>query len=308
MLTDRDSVVVGIHCWGLRFQLQLRSRIHLLFLRLFRSMLSQLCTVVLLLVLPGATCLDSMKRGLADIHPWVCDDFLAGAGNLSFAYNWNVLFHCDYLRQNKLFVPMIWGAGTLQMNLTNYSYFNAPALLGFNEPNHDSQSNMSPQESARLWPKVEHLAHKWNISRIGSPAAAPCGSGCNGGSPIEWFTHFFNNCTDCKVDFLATHYYGCEPGQLQSYLDSLKVFNRSIWLTEFNCGCNPAVPLKDQLRYMRQALTVLESDPAVERYSWFCGHNTFNPRAALFTTVPDGRGGTVVLPTELGQLYLSFSI
>ena len=63
---------------------------------------------------------------------------------------------------------------------------------------------------------------------------------------------FFGNCTDCKVDILATHYYGCDIRGLKwykwhqyslllkaprcnRYIDTCRKYGLPIWLTEFDC-------------------------------------------------------------------------
>lgn len=59
----------------------------------------------------------------------------------------------------------------------------------------------------------------------------------NGPSGIQWYKDFFwKACTDCKVDVLATHYYGTDPTDLINYLIELHdTFHLDIWLTEFAC-------------------------------------------------------------------------
>jgi hypothetical protein len=60
-------------------------------------------------------------------------------------------------------------------------------LLGFNEPNFASQSNMSPQEAAAAWKNVEaQLARHGLVGKIkvGTPSASPGGNM----APQEWYT------------------------------------------------------------------------------------------------------------------------
>src|SRR5258708_6890498 len=52
------------------------------------------------------------------------------------------------------FVPMIWGSGSLHSALPAGSKF----VLGFNEPNFKSQSNLTPAQAAADWPSVETAA------------------------------------------------------------------------------------------------------------------------------------------------------
>jgi hypothetical protein len=239
------------------------------------------------------------KRGLAEggEYDTNCIDFVAS--NLSWTYNWGMQPEapCTALGAAS-FVPMAWGKSSSSQT----PYANATTLLGFNEPN-VSQSNMSPAQAAALWPQLEAMATQYGF-QLGSPAAAPCGSGptsCNGGDSVPWFDAFFGNCTNCRVDFLATHYYGCETAGLSAYLDSLQKYKLPVWLTEFNCGGSPANASEAKhAAYMQVAIPLLESRSDVVRYSWMAGRNAHTPGSQLFQTV----GGNAV-PTALGHLYLT---
>ena len=264
--------------------------------------------MVVILAFTGApttvAAIPSPKRGLADTHVYACKNFAAAGDNLTWTYGWGPSTNCTEFIEDKLFVPMLWGKWSIGNFDRNTTYRNIPALLGFNEPNHKEQSNMSPLEAASLWSEVESIATLVNATLLGSPAAAPCGGGptkCNGGDAVPWFTAFFGNCTNCRVDFLATHFYGCTLKGLKEYLDSLKVFGLPIWLTEFNCGGGwNDFPVSKQKKWMEQSLPFLDSNPHVHRYSWMAGHAKNDPNADLFTWV-DG----VAMPTELGDVYLS---
>ena len=68
------------------------------------------------------------------------------------------------------FVPMIWGRGSVRRNGVETVKLQVPVtqaaeLLGFNEPDHPKQANMSASEAIDLWPALEESG-----LRLGSPA------------------------------------------------------------------------------------------------------------------------------------------
>lgn len=134
------------------------------------------------------------KRGLAESTSWgayICDD-LASA-RLSWHYSWSLqpgngscaaLAKSNYSfpsRNTTAYVAMAWGPRSVPVTGI---YPGAVALLGFNEPNLPSQSNMTPAAAAALWPSVQATAQQYGLL-LGSPAIVSCRSGCayvSGGS------------------------------------------------------------------------------------------------------------------------------
>lgn len=280
---------------------------------------------------------SAVKRGLADPLQYQCADWStavnytknisgsaggAAAPPFGFAYTWGSTTgtDCDFWSPAALpkdpatgvigFVPMLWSAHDVaRINDTALRRGYEPyALLGFNEPNHASQSNMSPAAAAAAWPHVEAVAAALNVTVLVSPAAAPCGSSnphiCPYGDVIPWFQQFRGNCSGCRIDAVATHFYGCHLDELTTLLTALHgVFdNAPVWLTEFNCGGGTSdVPVPHQLAWMGQAVAWLEATPWVHHYSWMAGRDGHDLPAALFVQAADGS----VSPTALGKYYLS---
>eukprot|EP00475_Leptophrys_vorax_P038105 TRINITY_DN665_c0_g4_i1.p1 TRINITY_DN665_c0_g4~~TRINITY_DN665_c0_g4_i1.p1 ORF type:complete len:271 (-),score=62.82 TRINITY_DN665_c0_g4_i1:332-1144(-) len=228
--------------------------------------------------------------------------------HLSWYYNWgtraaNTTSECAQALGHE-FVPMQWSKWSinqLEQNIPAHS----TALLGFNEPNHLEQANLTPKEAASLWPTVEAAASKFNL-RLGSPAAANCGgTSCITHSPTDWWDQWLGNCTagksPCKFDFLAVHYYSCNVDAFKSFLDECWTkYNRPIWVTEFCCPL-PNGPLSAQESFMKRSLTMLEAHPHVERYAWFSTRTSgwLGTEASLLNA--DGT------PTEIGKLYDTFA-
>lgn len=159
---------------------------------------------------------------------------------------------------NYNYVPMVWGHWrTTVINLPDDSRY----VLGFNEPNHRKQSNMSPEAAAAAWKEVEKHA---DDKKLVSPSAAACGSKCRT-KEIEWFDKFFELCKGCRVDYLATHTYWCNAKKVMRYLKGLyERYGRKIWLTEF--ACSKTTYEMEQLDFMQQLLPELEAADYIFRY------------------------------------------
>jgi hypothetical protein len=156
---------------------------------------------------------------------------------------------------------MIWGRWTVR----NVSIPDQAAyLLGFNEPNHFEQSNLTALEAANYWPDIEKLA---NGRLLVSPAAAQCGGPKCHGNTTQWFDKFFMYCRGCRVDYLATHYYSCNVDDTMAFLKNLfERYGKKIWLTEF--ACPYAVSPAKELKFMKELLPKLEAAPFIFRYCY----------------------------------------
>jgi len=204
---------------------------------------------------------QASKKGVC-IAPeyFQCND-VASLNGVSWWYNWGTypsnLDHpeCDQIPAPG-FVPMIWGYwGQDFPALPDYD-----TVLGFNEPNHADQSNLSPEAAAYAWMELQ-AAYPDKI--LVSPSASPPNA-------EQWFDEFFDICNSigCRIDYLATHAYSGKAEYDRVYLEGLyQRYGKKIWFTEF------ALPstknLEDEMNYMREILSYLESSEAIWRYSWF---------------------------------------
>jgi len=210
---------------------------------------------------------------------------------VSWFYNWGPL---PSIPQTDLeFVPMFWGnrsidtwVDTINDTLANY---NVTAVLGMNEPNLDSQSNLTAQEGALLW-----LTYIQPLKARGLRLASPVPT--NAPSGPQWLADFIGFCGPfCTIDIIALHWYGTNASYFIEYVDSVhNMFNRTIWLTEWDCQdfvnasdiCSP----EDVVQFMNITQDWMESSPFVERYSWFGAMTALdgvNPVNALMDN--DGR-------------------
>ena len=73
---------------------------------------------------------------------------------------------------------MVWGRGSSRrIDSIHRQATNLSAVLGFNEPNHKQQADLSAQQAAAMWPRLERAAANGDARVLVSPAAAPCTRG-----------------------------------------------------------------------------------------------------------------------------------
>ncbi|XP_076460594.1 uncharacterized protein LOC143293546 [Babylonia areolata] len=242
----------------------------------------------------------SEKKGVA-LGPktYRCGDYDAFRG-IAWWYDWSDAprYHdgCNNtMLANR--IPMAWGWKTgRQLQLPT----DVDTVLGFNEPNHRAQANMSPQKAAQHWKEFQNQT---GDRILVSPAAAPCGNPdkCRGNT-VEWFDQFFANCTNCTVDYLATHGYWCSADSMMSFLGNLwNRYGLRIWLTEFSCPRIQSV--QAQLTYMQAVLPRLEATHYVYRYSWFSTRIVPGRWVPQEASLLESNSSTL---TELGQYYMDF--
>ncbi len=244
----------------------------------------------------------SPKRGICgDASP---QDLVILAPSVTWYYDWGV--EPPAVSQGQLsgieWVPMCWGAvyagdvAGIEARIPAGSKY----LLGFNEPNFKSQANLTPAQAASMWPNLEKIAADKGLELV-SPAVNWCGDCVDGvtNDPVDWLDKFFAACPGCKVDYIAIHSYAPYSASLSSYLDKFRKYNKPLWITEFAPWDPPKPDFDGVVKYMKEAIPVLENDPIVFRYSWFATRVGSNPDISLL-----GANGAL---TKLGQLYAAMA-
>ena len=227
----------------------------------------------------------SVKKGFV----YKCTDFAkVQLVDAKWYYNWGgSRSFCD--DPSLPFTPMKWGKGTV-LHMTP----EMNELLGFNEPDGDAQSNLTPQQALSMWGELTASG-----KRIGSPATAASPT-----KPNSWLSQF--QALGGQFDFVCLHWYA--PPNAASFLkwidDVYAQYQKPIWVTEFAVadwfGKSPGgYPVDDVKAFMDLACRGMEARPFVERYTWKTRDvsDTKMGTSALFTA-----DGTL---TELGQLYKS---
>lgn len=248
----------------------------------------------------------SPKRGLAYGGNSAADMQVLSPG-ISWWYNWSPTPDAGaadvYKADSVSFVPMVWGGNpNADQVVSQIPASGAGYLLGFNEPNFNAQSKLTPSQAAAMWPTIQDIARRKGL-KIVSPAVNYCGDcvsegGTTYNDPVQWLDDFFAKCKGCQVDYIAVHWYACDVLALQNYLFRFKKYNKPLWLTEFSCGDqdHSTITLATQQNYMQDAVHYLEYEPAVFHYAWFSGRNNEIPYINML-----GNDGQL---TSLGQAYV----
>lgn len=176
-------------------------------------------------------------------------------------------------------------------------------LLGFNEPDHKKQSNMTVEKALDGWTKLMATG-----LRLGSPAASSTNS--------PWIHKFMRQAIarGYRVDFIAVHWYGGpNPKAFLQRLEKVhRMYNRPIWITEFAVADwkaskdRPNIHSPEKIyKFMQAVIPKLNKLDYIERYAWYSvGHGDKDlSKLATGTSVLFNRDGTM---TKLGKLYASF--
>ena len=204
------------------------------------------------------------------------------------------------------FVPMIWGKNSLNNealeNLKNLRETGQIRyVLGFNEPDLETQSHMSVDEAIALWPKLEE---------IGVPLGSPAPAGLRNGWLEEFMLKAEQN--NLRVDFICIHLYLNNNPQL--FLDIIdqtyNKYNKPIWITEMAVVDNQATSIDNNkyspiqiLGTMRTLLPELNNRKYVHRFAWFNGTESSPNYPRLYSSrlYNDDESMTV-----LGEYYANY--
>lgn len=206
----------------------------------------------------GAWAFNGVSQALAD----------SGA---SWYYTWSPAHSGITTPPGVQFVPMIWGRTMAGPASLSQAQEDGTVLLGFNEPDNKSQSDMSVSEALSLWPRLMATG-----MTLGSPAVA---SGA--ATPGRWLDQFMKgaDARGYRVNFIAVHWYGADfaapaaVAQLRSYLQAIHDrYHLPIWLTEFalaDWGSGTWPTDGQQATFLTAAATMLQGLAYVRRYAWF---------------------------------------
>lgn len=148
-------------------------------------------------------------------------------------------------------VPMIWSPKHIPLLKTR------DIVLGFNEPDHHAQSNITAEDAA-----VYYCDFMQSNAIIGSPAMA--GNVCERNS---WLDQYLT--AGGGFDFLAMHMY-VPPNVEDTILRvkrAYKKYKKPIWITEF-AAADVGQSLEENLEYMNRLIRQLDGMECVERYVW----------------------------------------
>lgn len=222
----------------------------------------------------------SRKKGWCGGNPDLHDLF-----KVHWYYNWMPV---DRSPGTAEFVPMIKSERSTDALARIEDTSGISSLLGFNEPERESQGNLSLERALELWPQLGAVAERRNL-RLGSPAPSSDKKG------MDWFHAFMTMAIQRKlrVDFIAMHWYRSRSAEaFEAFVRELtSKYRLPIWITEFN-GWSGTEP--ENYEFLRGALRFLESSRGnVERYAYF------NPPAGKPHSLLAEDGSL----TRMGKLY-----
>ena len=222
---------------------------------------------------------SGLKRGLAYNNESPNLSIFNSYSKLGWAHNWNgdsagCPSKYDYvptlpnLRDEH---PKNWAANVKKATAGGGTTY----LMSFNEPDMaEPQANLSPDAAASAY--REHMSpHASGNVKLGAPSVS---NSVVGGQGLNWLRDFMGKCSDCPIDFVPVHWYGCGDGC--SVDDDVKLFKkqmgeamevaggRKIWITEFQTH-------GDSEKFLDQAMGWLDGQSQVERYSYYYVHEGF---------------------------------
>ena len=247
------------------------------------------------------------KKGVAFGQPFLDSwDYRLTTLNANWHYSWNWELVENY-PEDVQFVPMIWGASNVNSNAISavqqmYENDEITHLLGFNEPDLESQANMSVEDAVYYWSELESTG-----AILGSPVTA---------SPLNsWMIDFMTEASNqnLDIDFIAVHIY--MPPNPDAFINKINAifeqYQKPIWITEFAVRDNNATSIDDNqyspeevLDFMQAVLPQLEELDFVHRYAWFNTSTNNQNYAKTATSVLIDDNNEI---TPLGEFYANFS-
>ncbi|TFY62036.1 hypothetical protein EVJ58_g4133 [Rhodofomes roseus] len=212
----------------------------------------------------GCSFSSGIKRGLSFNDASLTEQFTSS--QISWAYNWGQTYSGN-LPDNVTFIPMLWSdsdtyTSTWQTNAQAAIDNGTEYLMSYNEPDLNTQANMTPKQAASSWMTyMEPFAGK---AKLVGPAIT------NGGSPMgeAWLDAFIGNCTQCTIDVYAMHIYDSATNEAyyQQYIsDFASKYNKTVWVTEFGAtGSDSQVQT-----FLGDMVGFLDGLDGVGAYAWF---------------------------------------
>lgn len=235
------------------------------------------------------------KKGLAGAAP------AASALRTSWYYDWGVRPAAEGVPAGDpsiRFHPMIWGLnGTSDAALAAMHDTHLPVLLGFNEPDHKDQSNLTVEQALDAWPKLQGIA----LDLVAPSCAQP---------HQQWMQDFVAGAEKRRLHFdsIGFHHYGsADPHDFLDLLTRVhQMYGRPIWVTEFGCVDWSAHGDRKNRYTERDAVRFIETVcPFMETMSWVRGYAWYpwgkagagGPLSVSAFFLPDGR------LTDAGHAY-----
>jgi len=212
---------------------------------------------------------SSGKRGLGWDPSSIVSSAAKYAGSqVSWYFNWSPTPSAG-MPSNFEFYANIWGSGGIE-NLANV-LTGSPKLIGFNEPDSATQSNIDVAQAISLYQQyLVPLKSSGKISQLGTPAVT---NSVNAGEGLSYLSNFVNGCTNCQLDFAVVHWYAESLDDFKNHvtqahqMTGLPVNVAEFAYTAWNAANEPSA---DEVQnFMTQAIAWLDAQSFVSAYAWF---------------------------------------
>ncbi len=199
------------------------------------------------------------------------------------------------------FVPMVWGwygdkSGKAAQTIAHLkTTLHARYLLGFNEPDNKTQSNLTVSKVLKAWPILMS-----SDLPLGAPGAVHADD--------QWMQRFMAGAQSSgdRVDFVPIHWYGLPNARaFLAYVRRVHdMYHKPVWITEFanvdwstRHQASKKFTSHDVAQFLRVVLPALNHMPYVMRYAWFTNRSPAFRASSLFH-----KDGSL---TEAGRVYAS---
>ncbi|KAF2730763.1 hypothetical protein EJ04DRAFT_515043 [Polyplosphaeria fusca] len=221
---------------------------------------------------PSSPVYSGGKRGLAYNEGSLCDAF--DSSKFSFAYNWGATQYGSKLPAGIKYSPMMhkpqdmsadeW-LGHVDDNVASGS----DLIMGFNEPDHPDQANLSPDAACTAW--TEYMdpvkAAHGDVTILGPSVT-------NGPAPmgLSWLEGFQQKCPDAKWDATNIHFYDIydNGAGVQRFIDHVEEaaekFGKKVFVTEYGLRSGSD---DEAIKFLQETMKYLEGSDKVSGYSYF---------------------------------------
>jgi len=141
----------------------------------------------------------------------------SGAGMI---YTWSAYPPSCGMPAGLEWFPQYWGPGKqgdIQSQIAAGVIHPGMTILGYNEPDQAGQANLGVWDAIGSF-KAQLTPLASQGYKIASPACTSDDKGFN------WIKEFMDNCKDCGISYLQTHFYGNNADDFIAYISKLRQF------------------------------------------------------------------------------------
>jgi hypothetical protein len=188
------------------------------------------------------------------------------------------------------FIPLPWlkneDASTWLQKVDEAVAGGSKVVFGFNEVDHPSQANLSPDVACAKWQEyMNPIAEKHPGVTIVGPSVT--NNRDTPGWGLDWYKQFANVCPQAVYNAVNVHFYDIyQEGEglgstVNRFIDLIESANKQtgkqVWITEF--GLNPGATEEQTHDFLKKTMEYMDGSDIVGGYSYFMvgtGENQLN--------------------------------